>query len=129
MKKISSEVSALTSTEVSFENKTKFIKRLENNIETNLYRIVQEAVNNGIKYAKAKKIVISFEHNMNNLIVVVKDDGIGFDYDKLNKSGHFGASGHGIFNMKERTAFINGNFNIETTVGKGTKITITLPLN
>ncbi|MEQ6118597.1 ATP-binding protein [Reichenbachiella sp. MALMAid0571] len=129
MKKISSEVSALTSTEVIFENKTKFINRLENNIETNLYRIVQEAVNNGIKYAKAKKIVISFEHNMTSLVVTVKDNGVGFDYEKLNKSGHFGASGHGIFNMKERTAFINGNFNIETAVDKGTKITITLPLN
>ncbi|MFY0652658.1 MAG: type IV pili methyl-accepting chemotaxis transducer N-terminal domain-containing protein [Cyclobacteriaceae bacterium] len=129
MKKISSEVTALTSTEVVFENKTKFINRLDNNIETNLYRIVQEAVNNGIKYAKAQKIVISFEHTMNNLMVIVEDDGLGFDYEKLNKSGHFGASGHGIFNMKERTAFINGKFDIETAIGEGTKITITLPLN
>lgn len=129
MKKISSEVSALSSTQVSFENKTKFINRLDNNVETNLYRVVQEAVNNAIKYAKAEKIVISFEHNSSSLFVTIQDDGTGFDYEKLNSSGHFGASGHGIFNMKERTAFINGKFDIETALGSGTKITITLPLN
>ena len=129
VRKISTEVTALSSTKVTFENKTKFINRLDSNVETNLYRIVQEAVNNGIKYAKAEEIVITFEHDINSLFVTVEDDGQGFDYDKLKTDGHFGASGHGIFNMKERTAFINGELDIDSQIGKGTKITITLPLN
>ncbi|MEO9805780.1 MAG: histidine kinase [Reichenbachiella sp.] len=129
MKKISQEVSALTNTEVVFENRTNFINRLDKNVETNLYRIVQEAVNNGIKYAAADKIVISFEHNPSHLIVIVEDNGKGFEFKKLEKTGHFGASGHGIFNMKERAAFINGSLDIQTKLGVGTKIIIKLPLS
>ncbi|MDW3209073.1 MAG: histidine kinase [Reichenbachiella sp.] len=129
MKKISQEVTALSNTVVEFDNKTNFINRLDKNVETNLYRIVQEAVNNGIKYAQADKIVISFEHNPSHLIVVVEDNGKGFEFEKLEKTGHFGASGHGIFNMKERAAFINGSFDIQTKLGVGTKIIIKLPLS
>ncbi|WP_422360319.1 ATP-binding protein [Reichenbachiella sp.] len=129
MKKISQEVTALSNTVVEFDNKTNFINRLDKNVETNLYRIVQEAVNNGIKYAQADKIVISFEHNPSHLIVTVEDNGKGFEFEKLEKTGHFGASGHGIFNMKERAAFINGSFDIQTKLGVGTKIIIKLPLS
>ena len=129
MKKISKETSLLTDTEVIFENKTGFINRLEQHVETNLYRIVQEAVNNAIKYAKAQKIVISFEHNTSQLTITVADDGCGFDSKKLEESGHFGASGHGIFNMKERGAFINASIDVHTEIGQGTKIIIALPLN
>lgn len=129
MKKISQEVSALTSTEVVFENRTNFINRLDKNTETNLYRIVQEAVNNAIKYAQADKIVISFEHDPIHLKICVEDNGQGFEYDKLERSGHFGASGHGIFNMKERAAFINGSLDVRTGIGEGTKIIIKLPLS
>ena len=128
MKKISQEVTALSNTLVEFENRTNFINRLDKNVETNLYRIVQEAVNNGIKYAQADKIVISFEHNSSHLVVTVEDNGKGFEYEKLEKTGHFGASGHGIFNMKERAAFINGSFDVQTKLGVGTKIIIKLPL-
>ena len=129
MKKISQEVTALTKTEVVFENRTGFINRLEKNVETNLYRIVQEAVNNGIKYAKADNIVISFDHNISHLTVVVEDNGLGFELEKLETTGHFGASGHGIFNMKERAAFISATLTIDTAVGVGTKIIIVLPLH
>lgn len=129
MKKISQEVSALTNTVVEFENRTNFINRLDKNVETNLYRIVQEAVNNGIKYAAADKIVISFEHNPSHLIVMIEDNGKGFEFEKLEKTGHFGASGHGIFNMKERAAFINSSLDIQTKLGAGTKIVIKLPLS
>lgn len=129
MKKISQEVSALTNTEVIFDNKTNFINRLDKNVETNLYRIVQEAVNNAIKYAEADKIVISFEHNPMYLTITVEDNGKGFEYKKLESTGHFGASGHGIFNMKERAAFINGALKVQTQLGAGTKIIIKLPFN
>ena len=129
LKKISQEVTSLSNTTVSFDNRTNFINRLEKNVETNLYRIVQEAVNNGIKYAEASEIHIGMEHNASHLTVYVEDNGKGFEIEKLEKAGHFGASGHGIFNMKERAAFINAVLDIETTIGKGTKISIRLPLS
>ena len=129
MKKISQEMSVLTSTKVEFKNNTGFINRLDKHVESNLYRIVQEAINNGIKYAQADKIVIRFEHDPTHLHVVVEDNGKGFEIEKLEKIGHFGASGHGIFNMKERAAFIDASFEIQTELKRGTSIMITLPLN
>ncbi|MBU2913303.1 MULTISPECIES: PAS domain-containing sensor histidine kinase [Reichenbachiella] len=128
LKKISQETTSLTSTEVVFENKTGFINRLDGTIETNLYRIIQEAVNNGIKYAKADQIKITLEHTINQLTVNIEDNGKGFDIKKLENVGHFGASGHGIFNMKERAAYINAKLDIDTKIGQGTSITISLPL-
>ena len=129
LKKISQEVSALTSTKVLFENRTGFINRLDKIVETNLYRIVQEAVNNCIKYSEASEIKISIEHTYNQLMVSVEDNGKGFEKEKLEKAGHFGASGHGIFNMKERAAYINAQFDVDTKLNRGTKITLTLPLS
>lgn len=128
LRKFCSEVSVLSDVEVIFSNKSNFINRLDKNIETNLYRIVQEAVNNSIKYAKTKEIFVSFEHNFEAIDIVIADEGPGFDYVKLQGSGHFGKSGHGIFNMKERAGFINAKFDIETSVGNGTKIKISLPI-
>ncbi|MFY0626697.1 MAG: type IV pili methyl-accepting chemotaxis transducer N-terminal domain-containing protein [Reichenbachiella sp.] len=129
LKKISQEVSKLSKTEVLFENKTGFINRLEKNLETNLYRIVQEAVNNSIKYADGDQITISLEHNHEQLQVSIEDNGKGFEKEKLEQTGHFGATGHGIFNMKERAAYIEASLDIETKLNRGTKISITLPLS
>ncbi|PIB35370.1 hypothetical protein BFP72_08165 [Reichenbachiella sp. 5M10] len=128
LKKISQETTSLTETQVTFVNKTGFINRLDRNTETNLYRIIQEAVNNGIKYAKANQIEISLSHSINQLHIEIKDNGKGFDMQKLENIGHFGASGHGIFNMKERAAYINAKFEIDTKIGKGTNVIIILPL-
>lgn len=128
LKKISQETTALTTTLVTFQNKTGFINRLDGNVETNLYRIVQEAVNNGIKYAKADEIKISLSHTISQLEIRIEDNGKGFDIKKLENVGHFGASGHGIYNMKERAAYVNASFDIETEIGKGTTVIIKLPL-
>ncbi|WP_258099320.1 type IV pili methyl-accepting chemotaxis transducer N-terminal domain-containing protein [Marinoscillum pacificum] len=127
--KFCDEINAVTKPEVTFVNETRFINRLDSNIETNLYRIIQEAVNNAIKYAKASHITVTFSHTINNLNITVVDDGKGFDFSRVERSGHFEKAGHGIFNMKERTSYIGGSFQMETEVGKGTKITITLSLD
>ncbi len=129
LKKVSQEITSLTNTKVTFENKTGFINRLEKNIETNLYRIAQEAVNNSIKYSEAKQIDIRIMHTHSVLTIEVEDNGKGFDKQKLENAGHFGASGHGIFNMKERAAYINATLDIDTKLLSGTKITISLPLS
>ncbi|MFY0598461.1 MAG: type IV pili methyl-accepting chemotaxis transducer N-terminal domain-containing protein [Cyclobacteriaceae bacterium] len=129
IKKFCDEINAVTKTNVAFVNETKFINRLESPVETNLYRIIQESVNNSIKYSKASNIEVRFSHTVNSLSIKVKDDGKGFDYSRLVENGHFEKAGHGIFNMKERTAYIGGIFNLETELGKGTQIFITLSLD
>ncbi len=129
VKKLCAELNQLSDKEVIFENRTGFINRLENSVETNLYRIIQEAVNNAIKYSGAKTIKVIFDHNADYLNVEISDDGKGFAYRKILENGQFSATGHGIFNMKERTSFINGSFNLESEEGKGTKIDIHMPLN
>jgi two-component system, NarL family, sensor histidine kinase DegS len=128
IKKFSEEINAVTKTNVQFINETKFINRLESHKETNLYRIIQESVNNALKYAKASNITVKFSHNVSTLHITIIDDGKGFDYDRIYGSGHFEKAGHGVFNMKERAAFIGAIFKIETELGKGTQITVSLTL-
>ncbi|MGF1637867.1 MAG: sensor histidine kinase, partial [Cyclobacteriaceae bacterium] len=84
---------------------------------------------NAIKYSEASEIKISLSHNSKYLHLEIKDKGKGFDYDSLDQNGHFTASGHGIFNIKERVNFINGQFQLETSPGQGTSISIDLQLD
>ena len=129
IRKFCKEVSTFSGIEVVFENSTRFVNRLDGHVENNIYRIVQEGVNNAIKYAKATKIKVQTEHTPKELKITIADDGKGFDYEKLTNSNYFTQSGHGIFNMKERTAFINGTFERESDLGKGTRILISIPLD
>ncbi len=129
IKKFCDEINSVTKTNIEFVNETSFINRLESRVETNLYRIIQEAVNNALKYAKATHILVRFAHSINSLNITIEDDGKGFDYVRVLESGHFEKAGHGIFNMKERTAYLGGIFSLETEPGKGTKINITLSLD
>jgi two-component system, NarL family, sensor histidine kinase DegS len=128
LNKFSEEMTKISKIPVQFENPTGFISRLEAKVENNIYRIVQEAVNNAIKYSDATEIKINLSHNSRYLLLEISDNGKGFDYQKLKDDGHFKASGHGIFNIKERVNFINGQFNMETSTGQGTTIHIELPL-
>ena len=128
-KRFCNEVSRMSDKEVLFENTTGFINRLDKNVETNLYRIVQEAVNNAIKYSSAKIIRVVFSHTAHYLNVSVSDDGAGFDYKKYEKHENIQGSGLGIFNMRERASFINADFTIQSMEGKGTHINVQLPIN
>jgi signal transduction histidine kinase len=128
IRKLCEHVDNLSGATVTFENKTRFINRFENHIERNIYRIVQEAINNALKYSKSSQIIVTLEHTSSQLVVSIKDTGIGFDMGNLDAQGYFEKSGNGIFNMKERTAFIGGEFHIETHKNVGTTITIHIPL-
>ncbi|WP_215223308.1 sensor histidine kinase [Echinicola shivajiensis] len=129
LNKFCREISKLSDLQVSFENQTGFLTRLEGKVENNLYRICQEAVNNAIKYAEASEVKITLSHNSLYLNLEISDDGKGFDMKKLEEKGHFSASGHGLFNIRERANFINGQCTIFSEKGKGTKISINVPLD
>lgn len=85
----------------------------------NIYRTIQEAVNNSIKYANASEIVITITPVNQALVISVQDNGRGFNPKEVE-------FGNGIANMKKRIADLNGTLNITSDSGIGTTITITL---
>jgi len=123
------DINRLTKLEVTFTNETKFITRLDPKIEINLYRIIQEGINNAIKYSKGNSIQVNFSHSISTLHITIMDDGAGFNFTELESTGYFESPGHGIFNMKERSSYIGGTFELKTAPNQGTRIEITLPIN
>ncbi|MGB5982533.1 MAG: sensor histidine kinase [Nonlabens sp.] len=87
-----------------------------------LFRIIQEAVNNSIKYSKTNEIQIDFSKSDSNLIVIIRDHGAGFDQAIARQ-------GNGLKNMKERAKLMEGSVEITSAVGNGTKISIKIPVN
>ena len=123
--KMTHELSKLTGKNILFENKTDENIRFNSLAETNIYRVVQEAVNNAIKYAEANFILVTINYNDNILSVVIDDDGKGFDDSILGKvPKNTSEGGMGLFFMKERMNYINGRLFINSIPGKGTRVTI-----
>jgi signal transduction histidine kinase len=90
-------------------------------IKMNLYRIIQEALNNCNKYAEAKEIVIRISKNENKTIILsIEDNGIGFNTNKTKK-------GIGIKNIYERVQAIEGKIEITSVKNEGTRIKINFP--
>jgi len=98
---------------------------LTSDIETALYRIAQEALNNVAKHARARNATVLLERSAGRVSLIVEDDGIGFDAEQ--QSGvrqHFGVTG-----MRERALLFGGEFDIESTPGKGTTVVARIPLS
>lgn len=95
-----------------------------------IFRIVQEALTNISKHAKASKVSISLKITKAALALEIKDNGRGFDTSKLEQlSREEISSGFGIDGMKERVELINGHIDISSVIGTGTSIKIHVPLN
>lgn len=96
-------------------------------IQLTIMRIIQEAVNNCKKYAKAEMIDIILTYKKNEISLVIMDDGVGFDTDTLlMKKGE--NTGFGLSMMRERICLLNGTFEIESKLGFGTEIQINIPI-
>lgn len=95
---------------------------VENVIKINLYRIVQEALQNANKYAQAQTITVEFKNEINFLVLLISDDGIGFNIHKTKK-------GIGLQNIIFRTAECNGNVEIHSAKGEGTSIIVKIPID
>lgn len=85
----------------------------------NIYRIIQEAVNNALKYANATQITIHLSAEKEHLKFEVKDDGQGFKLESSN-------SGNGLNNMKKRAQDIEADFNVSSEINSGTIVTLKL---
>ncbi len=125
--KLADQLSKLTGKKIYFENKTNFKGRFNSLVETNLYRVVQEAVNNALKYADSNYILISISHSDQVLSIVIDDDGKGFDAQK--KLAEKKEAGMGLFFMRERINYINGRIFINSSKNTGTRITININLS
>lgn len=97
-------------------------------ISLTVYRIVQEAVNNIKKHADARNVTVNLEQIDNRLKLYVFDDGKGFDVENLKVKSEDINSGFGLFSMRERIELLDGQFEINSTKGKGTRLVITIPL-
>ena len=100
-------------------------RRLTSLLETNLYRIVQEALNNAVKHSQATNIEILLEPRANDAVLIVEDNGRGFTV--VNERDSAGR-GIGLAGIRERAALMKGNVEIESTEGKGTTIFVRIPL-
>jgi len=88
-----------------------------------IFRIVQESLNNIAKHAKASNVFLKGFEDGENLNIIISDDGLGFSENNINKNISFGLLG-----MKERANMLNGHALIVSTIGKGTRVEICIPL-
>jgi len=93
-----------------------FESRMEESKEVFVYRIIQEALNNIIKHADAKKVLIQLSETDTEYHFIIEDDGKGFDPLQIQ-------SGLGLKSIQSRVDFLNGNLDIDTKEGVGTTIT------
>jgi signal transduction histidine kinase len=100
--------------------------RLPGAIETTLYRIVQEALTNAVKHAKASNVWIRNWRENLVLCCSIRDDGGGFDSRQSNAAR--GRKGLGLIAMRERVSAIGGTLQIESSPGNGTELSIRIPL-
>jgi signal transduction histidine kinase len=97
-------------------------ERLPANVETTLFRITQEALTNVVKHADAKTVHITFARQERLVVLTIDDDGCGFSRARVP------GDGFGLVGMRERTASVNGVLDIESERGRGTRLTVEIPV-
>src|SRR5262249_8137271 len=87
-----------------------------------LFRITQEALGNAAKHAKTKHVAVRLKRADGTIALTISDNGIGFDRSRLSTSG-----GLGLVMMRERAGQLNGTFDYESALGRGTTIRVVIP--
>ena len=96
-------------------------------LETTCFRVAQEALTNVIRHARAHRVEIALRVDGSELVLEVRDDGIGFDVGEARKRAIHGAS-QGLLSMQERVALAGGALEIDSAPGRGTVVRARLPL-
>ncbi len=126
------------SIEVEFQA-TGFKERLPAEIETALYRIVQESLTNTARHANARKVCITLKEEVDGVYATISDDGCGFDIQALQKtsvqergsgleSGSGLGRGLGLIGMQERAVLLDGSLEITSHPGQGTTVEVRIPI-
>jgi signal transduction histidine kinase len=92
-------------------------------VEQALYRIAQEALNNTLKHARARRVSVTLRHMGARVVLELSDDGAGFDPAAASQAGRLGLRG-----IAERVAQLDGRVQIDSAPGKGTRLRVELPL-
>jgi signal transduction histidine kinase len=100
---------------------------LDTNVQTNLYRITQEALNNASKHSAAERVNVLLERRGDTLVLIIEDNGVGFDVEDMPRERDLNR-GFGTVGMRERASLIGGTFEIESETGKGTTVIVRVPL-
>ncbi|WP_299257294.1 sensor histidine kinase [uncultured Aquimarina sp.] len=98
-------------------------ERLDNTLEISIFRMIQELITNIIKHANASEINISLTNHDSLLNIIVEDNGKGFDAKILPEK-----DGMGLKSIEKRIEYLEGTFEIDSTLGKGTNIIINIPI-
>lgn len=123
IKKMAKSISESNTLQVSVED-FGMGDRLENSLELSIFRMVQELVANAIKHAEASKVNIQLTQHEDNLNIIVEDNGKGFNRSQVIKE----KSGMGLTNIEKRVEHLEGNFTVDSVLGKGTSILIDIPV-
>lgn len=102
-------------------------ERLDPDIETHMYRIMQESLNNIIKHAHATNVNVLLEKKSSEASMIIEDNGVGFDSSLISGNGS-SSHGLGLLGMRERAMLIGGDVEIESTPGSGSTVYISVPL-
>lgn len=112
-----------SNSELTIDYETRYIQRYDQGFEIKLYNIIQEFINNILKHSQANYAKITLIQKKKKLHLVIEDNGQGFDKTKIPEK-----DGLGINQIDARIQMMQGKFDIESSFGQGTKITIELPI-
>lgn len=115
------DISAVNTFQIELNADAFYEEDIKYDFKLNMFRIVQEQMNNIIKHAKAKHVNIELKRSKEEILFKVTDDGVGFNISQQRK-------GIGIYNIMSRADLYNGVVDIQTAPGKGCAINITFPL-
>jgi signal transduction histidine kinase len=93
-------------------------------IDTTLYRIAQEALNNAAKHSRASGVTILLEGRADTVSLIIEDDGVGFDFENASGSND---EGLGLVGIRERAALVGGTAEVESQPGEGTRVIVRIP--
>ncbi|KOA19238.1 signal transduction histidine-protein kinase/phosphatase DegS [Clostridium homopropionicum DSM 5847] len=98
-------------------------------IQIAVYRIIQEIFNNIVKHSKARHVEVKLDFGLKYLILIITDDGIGFDVEETLKRVKTMGASYGLIGIYDRVNQLQGEIQIKSDVGKGTNYTVKLPIN
>jgi signal transduction histidine kinase len=95
---------------------------LNEELETSIYRIVQESLTNVVRHAHAVHVDVILEWQSDKIVIIIEDDGVGIDMEKARETGHLGLIG-----MQERAEMLGGKLVVDSTPQVGTTLVVEIP--